>query len=107
MRSSESDPEGIMEIAAKIAVVSGGGSGIGRAAVLALVERGAKVVVADIDENAGRQTVGLAAENGGTAVFALCDVTKTKDLAGVFVCAAEHFGCPHIVFNNAGIGRED
>ena len=51
-----------MEIAGKIAVVSGGGSGIGRAAVLALLERGARVVVADIDEDAGRQTVALAAK---------------------------------------------
>src|SRR5881396_3246262 len=54
-----------MEIAGKIAVVSGGGSGIGRAAVLALLERGARVVVADIDEDAGRQTVALAAKNAG------------------------------------------
>jgi NAD(P)-dependent dehydrogenase (short-subunit alcohol dehydrogenase family) len=71
------------------------------------VERGAEVVVADIDENAGRRTVGLATEKGRTAVFAPCDVTKTKDLTGVFACAAEHFGRPHIVFNNAGIGGED
>lgn len=96
-----------MEIAGKVAVVSGGGSGIGRAAVLALVERGAKVVVADIDEDAGRQTVDLAAKKGGAAVFARCDVTKTEDLAGAFACAVEHFGQLHIAFNNAGIGGED
>src|SRR6266581_5794380 len=96
-----------MEIAGKGAVVSGGGSGIGRAAVLALVERGARVIVADIDEDAGRQTVDLAAKKGGTAVFARCDVTKTQDLAGAFACAVEHFGQLHIAFNNAGIGGED
>jgi 15-hydroxyprostaglandin dehydrogenase (NAD) len=96
-----------MEIADKVAVVSGGASGIGRAAILALVNRGAKVIVADIDEDAGRQTVGLAAEKGGTAVFCRCNVTKTEDLAGAFASAVEHFGALHIAFNNAGIGRED
>jgi len=96
-----------MEIAGKVAVVSGGGSGIGRAAVLALVNRGAEVVVADVDEDAGRQTVGLAAEKGGTAVFCRCDVTKTEDLAGALASAVEHFGALHIAFNNAGIGGED
>jgi len=96
-----------MEIAGKGAVVSGGGSGIGRAAVLALIERGARVIVADIDEDAGRQTVDLAAKKGGTAVFVRCDVTKTEDLAGAFACAVEHFGRLHIAFNNAGIGGED
>ena len=48
-----------MEIEGKAAVVSGGASGIGRAAVLALAERGAKVVVADLDEDGGRRTVEL------------------------------------------------
>jgi 15-hydroxyprostaglandin dehydrogenase (NAD) len=93
-----------MEIAGKAAVVSGGGSGIGRAAVLALVERGAKVVVVDIDEDAGRQTVDLAAKKGGTAVFFRCDVTKAEDLAGAFACAVGHFGRLHIAFNK-GLSR--
>jgi 15-hydroxyprostaglandin dehydrogenase (NAD) len=97
-----------VEIAGKVAVVSGGGSGIGRAAVLALVARGAKVVVADVDEDAGRQTVGLAAEEkSGTAVFCRCNVTRTEDLIGAFTSAMEHFGALHIAFNNAGIGGED
>jgi 15-hydroxyprostaglandin dehydrogenase (NAD) len=96
-----------MEIAGKVAVVSGAGSGIGRAAVLALARRGAKVVVADVDEDAGRQTVALATEKGGTAVFCRCNVTKTEDLAGAFASAVEHFGVLNIAFNNAGIGGED
>lgn len=95
-----------MEIRDKVAVVSGGGSGIGRAAVLALVERGAKVVVADIDENGGRETVDLVTARGGSAVFRRCDVTKTEDLAGAFASAVEHFGRFDIAFNNAGIGGE-
>src|SRR5262245_19629360 len=96
-----------MEIAGKVAVVSGGGSGIGRAAVLALVDRGAKVVVADINDDAGRQTVALAVERKGTAVFARCDVTKTEDLTKAFACAVEQYGRLAIAFNNAGISGED
>jgi 15-hydroxyprostaglandin dehydrogenase (NAD) len=99
--------EWTVDIAGKAAVVSGGGSGIGRAAVLALVERGAKVIVADIDEHAGRQSVSLVTEKGGAAVFAHCDVTRTEDLASAFACAREQFGRLDIAFNNAGIGGED
>ncbi|MGE3073337.1 MAG: SDR family NAD(P)-dependent oxidoreductase [Dehalococcoidia bacterium] len=96
-----------MEIEGKVAVVSGGGSGIGRAAVLALAERGAKVVVADVDEAGGLKTVDLAGARGGMAIFRHCDVTKTEDLAAAFACAVEHFGRFDIAFNNAGIGGED
>ena len=96
-----------MDIAGKVAVVSGGGSGIGQATVLALVEQGANVVVADIVEDAGRQTVDLAAMKNGAAVFARCDVTKTEDLARTFALAMERFGALDITFNNAGIGGED
>src|SRR6266545_1286802 len=96
-----------MEIEGKVAVVSGGASGIGRAAVLALVARGAKVVVADVDEAGGRQTAGLAAEQGGIAVFSCCDVTNTEDLARAFARAKEQFGRVDIAFNNAGIGDEN
>jgi len=96
-----------MEIEGRAIVVSGGGSGIGRAAVLALAGRGAKVIVADLDETGGRQTVDLAGAKGGVAVFRHCDVTRTEDLAGAFACAFEHFGRLDVAFNNAGIGGED
>ena len=56
-----------VRIEGKAAVVSGGASGIGRAADLALVERGAKVVVADVDDDGGRSTVEMAEEAGGVA----------------------------------------
>lgn len=96
-----------MEITDKVAVVSGGGSGIGRAAVLALADHGAKVVVVDVDDAGGRQTVEMVEAKGGSAIFRHCDVTKTEDLAGAFACAVEHFGRFDIAFNNAGIGGED
>jgi NAD(P)-dependent dehydrogenase (short-subunit alcohol dehydrogenase family) len=81
-----------VDIESKAAVVSGGASGIGRATVLALVERGAKVVVADVDED---------------AMFCRCDVTKTEELASAFGLATERFGRLDIAFNNAGVGGED
>lgn len=96
-----------MEIAGKSAVVSGGGSGIGRAAVIELVRRGARVIVADIDEAGGRETVDLAGAAGGIAIFRKCDVTHTEDLAGAFAAAADHFGSFDIACNNAGIAGED
>ncbi len=96
-----------MEIQGKVAVVSGGASGIGQAAVLALVERGARVVVADLDEDGGRRTVETASEEGGVALFRRCDVTKTEDLCSAFGLAVDRFGRLDIAFNNAGIGGED
>ncbi|GIW18413.1 MAG: SDR family NAD(P)-dependent oxidoreductase [Tepidiforma sp.] len=96
-----------MEIAGKVAVVSGGGSGIGRATVLELARRGARVIVADIDEAGARQTADLAGAAGGIAIARRCDVTRTEDLAGAMACAFEHWGALDIVFNNAGIGGED
>ena len=96
-----------MKIRGKVAIVSGGGSGIGRAAVVALVECGAKVVVADVDESGGRQTVEAAVGQGGSAMFRRCDVTKSEDLDSTFDWAFEQFGRFDIAFNNAGIGGED
>ena len=96
-----------MEIEGKVAVVSGGASGIGRAAVLALAERAAKVVVADVEEDGGRQTVEMVGAKGGSAAFRRCDVTKTEDLGSSFDSAVEQFGQFDIAFNNAGISGED
>ena len=95
-----------MDIENKAAVVSGGASGIGRAAVLAMVERGAKIVVADLDEVGGRTTVEMVEEAGGVAVFCRCDVTKTEELVSAFGLATERFGRLDIAFNNAGIGGD-
>ena len=96
-----------MEIDGKVAVVTGGGSGIGRATVLELARRGARVLVADIDEAGARETADRAAKVGGVAIARRCDVTQTEDLAGAMACAFEHWGALDIVFNNAGIAGED
>ncbi len=68
------DPEG------KVALVTGGSSGIGRATALALAEAGASVVVADVDAEGGRETVSLIEQTGGKAAFVGSDVTKREQL---------------------------
>ncbi|MEC8809122.1 MAG: SDR family NAD(P)-dependent oxidoreductase, partial [Pseudomonadota bacterium] len=63
-------------LANRVALVSGGASGIGKASAVRLAEEGAKVVVADIDSELGQQTVGAIQDNSGTATFMHLDVTN-------------------------------
>lgn len=96
-----------MELAGKVATVSGGASGIGKATSSALAARGVKVVIADLNKDGGQATVDLIVENGGEAVFQYCDVTKTDDLVTLFDRAVSEYGSLDIAFNNAGIGEPD
>jgi NAD(P)-dependent dehydrogenase (short-subunit alcohol dehydrogenase family) len=96
-----------MEIEEKVAVVSGGGSGIGRATALELARRGARLIVTDINEAGAQETADLVGAAGGMAIARRCDVTRTADLAGAMACAFEHWGALDIAFNNAGIAGED
>ncbi|WP_157251248.1 SDR family NAD(P)-dependent oxidoreductase [Nonomuraea typhae] len=84
----------------KVAIVTGGASGIGRATATLFAKEGAKVVVADIDA-AGAEAV--AAEIGGTAVQA--DVSQPQDCERIVRTAVETYGGLHVLFNNAGIIR--
>lgn len=84
----------------KIAIVTGGTGGLGRAAVELFVAEGAKVVIADLDESRGKA---LENELGGRAIFKLADVSKAKDIQELIDCAAGHFGGLHVMFNNAAI----
>ena len=92
-----------MEIAGKVAVVTGAASGIGRATALALAREGASVVVADLDEAGGQETVGLVADEGGTAIYVRCDVSEARSIEALFARAVEEFGGLDIVHNNAGM----
>jgi NAD(P)-dependent dehydrogenase (short-subunit alcohol dehydrogenase family) len=95
-----------MEIEGNVAVITGGGSGIGRATCLALAERGANVIVADVDEAGGAATCDQVARlKRGLAIFRRCDVTATEDLAAAMASALDHWGRLDIVYNNAGIGE--
>lgn len=96
-----------MEIRDRVAFVSGGGSGIGRASVLALAARGAAVVVADVEESRAASVVDEVKAAAGKAVPARCDVTRSDDLEAGFDLAISTFGRLDIAFNNAGIGDED
>jgi len=87
----------------KIALVTGGGSGIGRASTLAMAAEGASVAVTDIDQSAGEETCALVKAKGGVARFYKHDVTKEDDWHAVIAGIKKDFGKLHIVLNNAGI----
>jgi NAD(P)-dependent dehydrogenase (short-subunit alcohol dehydrogenase family) len=86
----------------KVGIVTGGGSGIGRATVIALVAAGAKVVVADVNMTGGEETVQLA---GGEEVAYFCkaDVTSRDEARAMVDCALKQFGRLDFAHNNAGI----
>jgi NAD(P)-dependent dehydrogenase (short-subunit alcohol dehydrogenase family) len=92
-----------MELGGTTAVVTGAGSGIGRASALAFAEAGASVLVADIAEEPGRETVALVEKNGGTAHFSNVDVTDPDQLTRMLDEAEEAFGGVDVLHNNAGI----
>lgn len=95
-----------MDINGTAAVVTGAGSGIGRAMAAALAREGASVLVADLDESAAKATVDAITAAGGKAVARRCDVTQTDDIAATIAAAREAFGRLDIVCNNAGVAGE-
>jgi len=92
-----------VQIEGKVAVVTGAGSGIGRATAQALARAGATVVVADVDEAGGSETVGLVHDDGGRAAFRRTDVTEPRSLEATFAAAEADHGGLDIVHNNAGL----
>lgn len=90
----------------KVVLVTGGGSGIGREASLGFARGGAKVVVCDLDESSGAETVALVEQAGSSAIFVKTDVGKPEDVEAAVAAGVEAFGGLHIVVNNAGIGGE-
>ena len=84
----------------KVAVITGAASGIGAGTARLFVAHGAKVIVADMQEDAGRA---LVAELGPNTRFALCNVTQESDVAAAVDLAVTEFGRLDIMFNNAGI----
>jgi len=88
----------------KVAVVSGAGSGIGRAIAEAYAKEGAKVVVTDINEAHGQQTVNTIASAGGEAFFVHADSSKAEDNKNLVAAIVQKYGRLDIACNNAGIG---
>lgn len=89
-----------IDLSRSVAVITGGGSGIGRASAQALARRGARVVITDIDEDRALQAAG---ELGDAAVGARCDVTRVSDLEAARDLATARFGRIDLVMNNVGV----
>ncbi len=89
----------------KVALVTGGSSGIGRASALLFAREGAKVVAADIALEGGQETVQMVRESGGNAIFIEADVSNAAEVEGLVNKAVEAYGRLDCAFNNAGIGH--
>lgn len=87
----------------KVAVITGAGVGMGRCHALLFAKEGASVVVTDINEKTGRETVGLIEKAGGKAIFIRHDVSKASEWESVCSSAVSHFGRIDALVNNAGI----
>lgn len=90
----------------KVAIITGAGSGIGRATALLFAREGAKVVIADIDDVGGKETLKMIKDGGGEAIFVHADVSNAEDVKNMVKTAVDKYGGLHIIFNNAGIGGE-
>lgn len=88
----------------KVALVTGGGSGIGRAAALAFAREGARVLVANRSDEAGGSTVAAICAAGGVAAFKRTDVSKADDVEAMIAFVVEKFGRLDVAFNNAAVG---
>src|SRR5690349_21961448 len=95
--------EGKMDFTGKVALVTGGGNGIGRATSVAFARQGAKVMVVDRDGAGAQATVGIIRQNDGDAVAVTADVTKVADVKAYVKAAVETYGRIDCFFNNAGI----
>ena len=93
-------------LAGKVAIVTGGASGMGRATAMRFLADGAKVVVADLNETNGAETIAVAKAGGhGEAIaFMRCDVAKEADVAATVAFAEKRFGRLDIAYLNAGVG---
>jgi len=94
------------ELEGKVALVTGGGSGIGRATALAFAREGAKVVIGNRNTQRGEETVVMIKKAGGTASFKQTDVIIAAEIEGLVDHAVKTYGGLDLAFNNAGIEGE-
>src|ERR1700751_1997475 len=92
-----------MDFTGKVALVTGGGNGIGRATSVAFARHGAKVVVVDRDGAGAQATSGIIRQNGGEAIAVTADVVKSADVRAYVKAAIDKYGRIDVFFNNAGI----
>jgi NAD(P)-dependent dehydrogenase (short-subunit alcohol dehydrogenase family) len=91
-----------MRLKNKVAIITGAGSGIGRASALMFAKEGAKVVVSDIDDRGGQETVDSIRLNSGEAIYVHADVAVASDVKHLIKVAVDTFGKIDVLFNNAG-----
>lgn len=92
-----------MRLKDKVAVITGASSGIGRATSVLFAQEGAKVVLVDINDEGGQETLNMIAE--GQAIYVRADQSKAEDCERMIVTAEKHFGRVDVLFNNAGISH--
>lgn len=93
------------ELSNKVALVTGAGSGIGRATAVLFAEEGARVVVCDLDQTQGEHTVRMIHDAGGDALFVRADVSLAADCQRAIQATLTRYGRLDVLFNNAGITR--
>ena len=94
------------DFSGKVAIVTGAAMGIGRASALGFARAGAAVVIADVDEAGGRETVTLAEADGGRAIFVPTDVSSEESVAAMVATTIAEFGRLDYAHNNAGVAGD-
>jgi len=96
-----------MRLADKTALITGAGSGLGRESALLFAREGARVVVVDVNDKAGTETVAMITKAGGKATYFHADVSRATDAEAMVAAAEKEYGALHVLFNNAGISHAD
>ena len=96
-----------MRLENKTALITGAGGGIGRETALLFAREGAAIVVVDVNDAAGAETVRLVIDAGGRAMYQRADVSKAAECEAMITAAERAFGALHVLFNNAGISHAD